>query len=858
MYALQCTINNRRLVNLELHQYDNAIEKNFIAEIQHGIPFDLIQIDKTEILRAFHLNAFDIDLTNCTFWASLQANKIHIDIKNKELIVTPKEIIIEEKKQISYEDLDDIDENTFKPIEEEKITSPQTTSFQDKVLGNLENEIELFVQETEKYFSLKAKTLKQNPQLNQACCEIEIRYANEKGTCNIHLASSKQFIGVALDFGSEASQMAVKRYSDEFVSQEKKPEIENLFRNMYGYHVSKNMIPRDNAIEYYQEDKGTKFYKSIFFVKKELEGDYDAQRVKKSLIVAKENMKMMVNTKDKNSDEGGISSLVRRYHQLPNLKIIHKHHDILSSLHFDMQSARGQAELSLGDVKNWITNSILRTLIASFLNTDYIKYPDEKRFLRMVLLIPNIYDSQDVQNVQQNLNELLQEIKQDEFPNLFCWEVSTISESDASFIGYIGKNNLDIKKGKDYAIIDVGKGTTDFSIVRTGIENLHHIEPIYRNGFAGAGNLITFSIFETLLHFIRENGNRNDNILKYIEDVILKSIRGEDLFRRTVFYNEIERLKRNFKIDNIDAIKVQWQRAKVSDNTWHNMIENNMDFNEFIKLLQEISFGADFYNYVNEACHAIVEKTLAHLRLVKENKKDFQLEGVILTGRTFLFEPLKKLFYQRLSQDLQIDSSKIKVLEGNELKEICIKGVFNNSVKLNNDLTGYPIQLFKNEQNQAEQEKSKTKKTWSLRAIILNDLERFNKTEKHIVQDSKLNSSKLLNSHILIGSKYYAVQSNNGMENNFDSRIDFTTQGYRIRQLQQQQVKHIGALIEIPDYDVEQLELIVPSLFPMYMHNDYIASINKNDIAPASVAANTSQVSSPTSKEMPNDNPLLF
>ncbi len=867
MYSLQSVINNRRLVHLEL-EANPAKGKNYIIEMPSLIPFDLIQFSKIELIKSFELHQKDIALSNCQFKAILNERKItiRIDANEQENVVAEKKPEVQ-KEEISYEDLDDLD------LEEETIEKKETIITSNGnlyELGTLEGALNIFCKEDEKNISIQAKCIQELSSFNldKADLEVEVEYVptNIKATCHLHLSHPNQFLGVALDFGSEASQMAVKRYSNDSNLQEKKPEIENLYRNVYAYHVTKKMLPRDNTITYYQEDKGTKFYKSLFFVKKELAGDYDVQRNKKSLCEAPTNIKMMVNTKGRDNESGGISSLIHHYHQLPNLKIVHQHHDILSSLHFDMESARGQAELSLGEVKGIFNNTILRTVLASFLHTDYIKYPDDKRFLRLVLLVPNIYDNNDVQNAQQNLDELLAELQAEEFPNLACWEVTTISESDASFVGYLGKNNHTVAKNKDYMIIDVGKGTTDFSIVRTGSDSINNIEPIYRNGFAGGGNLLTFSVFETLLHFMREQCNPNENIIKYLQDKIVGTLQGDDLLNKTLFYNEIERLKFNFKTQNTEALYEQWSRAKVADTTFGNLIENNVDFSEFVKLLQELSFGADFYNYVQDACNAIVEKTITYLKLVSENKKDFDLAGVLLTGRTFLFQPFADAMSERIKKEFGIGDDKITQLEGAELKDICIKGVFNNSVKVNADVTGYPIQLF-NKEEVKENITEKIKKKWSLKAIILNDLERFTKTEKHLVADHKLNAEKLQNSQILIGSKYYSVVDNGLLP--VETQIDFTSKGYIIRQLENGEVKNITALKDIHDYDAVDLALIVPSLFPNYMDEQYVYSLQKDDVNSKwidSKAASANIAPPPITSTVPPslpqndepDNPLLF
>src|SRR5690606_34189157 len=143
-----------------------------------------------------------------------------------------------------------------------------------------------------------------------------------------------------------------------------------------------------------------------------------------------------------------------------------------------------------------------RVIVESFLKKEFIKYGQVQRMIRFVLLVPNIYDHQDIRNTQLLLDLIFEDFATKEYKGkILAWEVLTISESDASFLGYINKSDVYIQKDSDYIIIDAGKGTTDFSIIRTGKDNIFNIKPSYRNGFAGAGNMITFAIFETVIHY---------------------------------------------------------------------------------------------------------------------------------------------------------------------------------------------------------------------------------------------------------------------------------------------------------------------------------------------------------------------
>ena len=93
MYALESIINNRRLVNLELEATAPQQAKNFIIEISALIPFDLIQLNKKEILKAFTLHKKDVALSDCSFQVSLENHEIRINISenNSTVASVPQE-----------------------------------------------------------------------------------------------------------------------------------------------------------------------------------------------------------------------------------------------------------------------------------------------------------------------------------------------------------------------------------------------------------------------------------------------------------------------------------------------------------------------------------------------------------------------------------------------------------------------------------------------------------------------------------------------------------------------------------------------------------------------------------------------
>jgi hypothetical protein len=281
--------------------------------------------------------------------------------------------------------------------------------------------------------------------------------------------------------------------------------------------------------------------------------------------------------------------------------------------------------------------------------------------------------------------------------------------------------------------------------------------------------------------------------------------------------------------------------------------------------LSGIENAADFYNYVDDTCNFIAESTVNYLKLIKDNKKDFNCAGIVLTGRSFMFKPLVDKLKETLIRDLGVDGSKINLLNSSELKDICIKGVFNNSIRLNAEMTGYPIQLIfadaEPEQTIKEPKKPIINRK-SLFARIFNDLNNFEQAEKVLAFDRNLNFDKLQNSQFLIGSKTYRISGNEIFQKapgvKYEANVEFTHKGYFVRRTHDGIVDSIAPMRAIDDADSSDMSLVVPSLFPNYIDERYLNSLERDDIKITSVApppANNNENNTQTNQ---NQNPLYF
>ena len=152
---------------------------------------------------------------------------------------------------------------------------------------------------------------------------------------------------------------------------------------------------------------------------------------------------------------------------------------------------------SLTIVHKEVYTELLDEMLTSFLTNQIT----EAIYVRFTVLVPNIYTIEEINNTKSSIRRIFNQFNINS-SYILGLEITSISESDAAFLGCNGYLNS-VKGNAFYLCIDCGKGTTDFSIISS--YNSLEFVPIYRNGFAGAGNLISYAIFESIKYFFIMN-----------------------------------------------------------------------------------------------------------------------------------------------------------------------------------------------------------------------------------------------------------------------------------------------------------------------------------------------------------------
>jgi hypothetical protein len=837
-FLLPIAIQTRREANLELITLKNTAAPNkFIIPVDTATALPIISIDKNEILKAIIGGGKDESINKLKIIPKVTSTGISFTINPKE---GGENDDVKEEPLANSIDMD-------APMQ--RAANAQHVSNENEVINNI-----ALVTIGEQYTIYFTETIEKvllygqgnwnalNIHGHTLGIKFEYEFLNEKYTneIEIHLATTSAFVNVALDFGSEASQVAVQKYVKQ-AEHIKMDDVNypNLFKLIKNYcRTTYSLVLNDDAT-YYQEEEDTNFLKSFFLVGKEILGDYkdlDKEVVFKEI---DKNLKMLVDT-------NSLRSLSNRYYLIPNMKIMQKHSNVLSKFTFTISNY----EASLKDVRHLITNTILSTIVKSILQQMFNAKQGANLYFRFTMLVPNIYDYFDIKFLLQNLQDIFKEYATN-IPNggkLLGWEIDTISESDAALIGYMNKQNAQVLPNSDNLIIDIGKGTTDFSIVKTG-NNINTITPIYRNGFAGAGNLITYAMFETLIHFIRENSSDKHGADNWINKNIINALKGNDLVVKNELFTQIEKLKFNFNEDTT-AVKVAWLNAKVLSDNYElsNIVEKDLDVNALIKLLDKINNGADFYNYIQQAMQVIIDGIVEHIILIRNNKKDFKPGKIIFTGRGFLFKPLLNGIKQALINTLQVHENSIETLSNNDLKTICMKGVFNTSILLNTDSVGYPIQVSTSANTEPAPTPTINTKaiTSSLTGFIKKLLALDNEqiTKATLVTTGKFDAATLQHSNIIIGAQVYKLANGNFVTPgaNYTYTIESTNSDFVVRKMQGLQCIETTTLNECLDQSAYNEEVIIPSLFPSYINIDNIKSLKATLQAKQAAIVPTPQV----------------
>lgn len=309
----------------------------------------------------------------------------------------------------------------------------------------------------------------------------------------------------------------------------------------------------------------------------------------------------------------------------------------------------------------------------------------EDKYLYITLLAPNVYGQRMISQITEDLYKDFNEIvKDDEYESIKGIEVDTISESDASLIGMSFKVADDTslvrkKEGGHYLIIDSGKGTTDYSVMKQDGQE-HQYKSIFRSGLPGAGQYLTYGFIELIQYHL--SGSHDEGWLK-------EEIRS---YESTFVLNTMDKLEKAKKIHSMYPGNTP---ADIS------VLETAKNLRDIISFLDEEVIGPN--KPIPDPAYIIKERTG---RLVEKIVHDISnanidtFDQVLLAGRAFLFEPFTEALKEALiqSERFNVDPESI-IFYPDDSKRCCIYGALKGhyaSLNTNSGLVSTPVPLGEN------------------------------------------------------------------------------------------------------------------------------------------------------------------
>jgi hypothetical protein len=384
-----------------------------------------------------------------------------------------------------------------------------------------------------------------NPEI--ASLFVELHLGNCLAKFRLNIALLPNIYDIVVDYGSEASQIWVASRNPNLVASNVNLRA-NLFEAMKNEFVEKEInklketlgeknvhtSPSSSSYDFYQYDPSDfRLFRSRFFIKSRNKNYINEDSI--LLLNVKHDLLSVLDDK--------------MYKELPNLKLS-DHPD------FRMPDVliNGKVIQNVYDEIPKLRNILLTSLIRAVLSKHgSLQNSDEKRACKVTILTPNTYSQEVLSQVRNDLVKAFNTLNYENINKRLVpgIEVATFSESDASFFGwYDPKHFKSSDNGKKILIIDIGKGTTDFSVLELRLNPktaMIEADRKARSGIIGAGNLMTFALFvSVLMQIIKQKGW--DKIADLQPSIMIKNKLND-------FINNGDRSKRNRLLRMLDELK---------------------------------------------------------------------------------------------------------------------------------------------------------------------------------------------------------------------------------------------------------------------------------------------------------------
>lgn len=459
--------------------------------------------------------------------------------------------------------------------------------------------------------------------------DIVVKYHKYSGKIRVHCMPSDDLYDVVLDFGSEASQMLIRHNADGAGA-----NPHQLFAYMLRHYWQ--AVVGGNRRVYDQQDDNPELFRSIFFKKENasMDNHFEMQEPNNQ-----DSFVNFITRKNRNSGE-----------RIPNVKI--------SFLTGQQIEGADRTRLHVGIIMRFLHEALKRI---SELQKEAMRGIEVNTAIRFTILLPNVMPQSNVSSLIHKLHELA---NTPEFLNKFSdcitvpyIQVACCSESDASFLERM--NVIGLAPGDRCLTIDIGKGTTDFSITKKIDAN--KATSLFRSGFVGAGNAVSYAIFDNC-----------------IEQMVGKSKKKEVI--KKVLDAEPALL---FDLDNaIEEIKHNWGKSSTKSPLAE--ISPNASVEVVLDKIRMAKGISDTTGSITKMAEGITENILKRLPDVKINK-------IVISGRAFRFNELKEVLEKKLAEKFRgVDC----VYNDQSAKSGCLLGASSTiKLSLSSSMVGMPFIL---------------------------------------------------------------------------------------------------------------------------------------------------------------------
>jgi hypothetical protein len=512
----------------------------------------------------------------------------------------------------------------------------------------------------------------------------------------LHFVEKTDIKFVGLDFGSEASQM-IEGYYNPIDLSKIEQNFTNIFSDIKSSSIFQDGTPNEICRQFEKEgDYKEKLYKSIFFIKKTISlKDTQINFNPNNFNAPKDSISFI----NRESDED--LTFFKDWMLVPNLKLIHNHNNLTSQIGLTIKLKDAEKNVDFSSIKRSVYKRLLSEMIETYLKS----HIHNNVYLNFTVLVPNIYSITEILDTKKIIRNICKEFNSDNHNPILGLEVSSLSESDASFYGI--SSSLTLSPGNFYITVDCGKGTTDFSLIKIDENDATIKIPVYRGGFAGAGNLINYAFLESMIYFLRFVLNQkivsDEKLKKYFEDIFSAKTDSKANLNKKL-YDFTENCKKNYD-SSISESKVitHLENIKWGNLDFEKWLENlrdddaETDYN-FTKLLEQVKFLFNWNNYIKSTVEEIAKNVVENLSNVTNylNQSKSQCAGVVLTGRAFLFKDLHQVVSTHITSMKGLKNPQLIIdTEGIDKKTICLQGILERNIKSFADVASSPIEIPK-------------------------------------------------------------------------------------------------------------------------------------------------------------------